>query len=267
MIPGGTFEGLIGNGMRAACWNVLDQNADAKRILRFLDDCAPTVAALQEVTAGHVSALRAAGWAVCLADDFARGDTVHHLALVSRPPLGRHRALPVNADRSISASLVGRRMGWAECLEVLTAAWDVGGTGIDVTCLHLSCAVSPSRRARERETILAALPPDRPAIVMGDFNAFGRPWLSPLAAPVFGIGPHDLARHELRDLHRAAQAYGLRPVVDGVTYPRFRLQLDQVLVRGLDVDRVQVLPEPYGSDHRPILVDVRLPDGTGFSAR
>ena len=253
--------------MRAACWNVLDENADATRILRFLDHCAPTVAALQEVTTGHVAALRAAGWAVCLANDFARGDTVHHLALVSRAPLGRYRALPVNADHTISASILGRRMGWAECLEALTAVWDAGEAGIDVTCLHLSCAVSPSRRARERETILSALPPDRPAIVMGDFNAFGRPWLSPLAAPVFGFGPRDLARHELRDLHRAALAHGLRPVVDGVTYPRFRLQLDQVLVRGLDVGRVQILPERYGSDHRPILVDFRLPEDTDFSAR
>ena len=253
--------------MRAACWNVLDENADATRILRFLDDCAPTVAALQEVTSGHATTLRAAGWAVCLANDFARDDTIHHLALVSRRPLGPHRVLPVNADRMISPSIMGRWMRWTECLDALTAAWDVGGTGIDVTCIHLSCAVSPTRRARERDTILSALPRDRPAIVMGDFNAFGRPWLSPLAAPVFGFGPGDLARHELRDLRAAALAHGLTPVVDGATYPRFGLQLDQVLVRGLDVDRVQVLPERYGSDHRPILVDFRLPEGTDFSAR
>ena len=253
--------------MRLACWNVLDENADAARILRFLDDAVPTLAALQEVTAEHVAALRAAGWSVCVGEDFARGTSVRYLAFASRRPVRWYRVRPINADRTISPSVVGRRMGWAECLAFLIAGWDGGDVGVDGTevalaCVHLSCAAPPRQRSRECEAILSALPPGRPAIVMGDFNAFGRPWLSPLVAPAFGLGWRDLVRHELRDLRTAAHRHGLGPIVDGVTYPRFRLQLDQVLVRGVAVERVEVVPDPYGSDHRPILVDIGPSAGT-----
>ncbi len=108
---------------------------------------------------------------------------------------------------------------------------DVGGTLVTLAAVHLSF-VLPNAWAQLRR-LDAALPRDRPTVVVGDCNLWG-PW--------------------------AARATRRRRAVRGRTWPapRPHSQLDHVLVSPeVEVVDGRVLPEA-GSDHLPIRATLRV---------
>jgi endonuclease/exonuclease/phosphatase (EEP) superfamily protein YafD len=156
--------------------------------------------------------------------------------------LSRH---PVVAEEVVQAP-GGRR-------PYLMAELAVGGQPLVVVAVHPS-SPSPSepghsrRRNRELDHIAAVVSDtDRPAIVAGDFNT--TPW-----------SPH------FRDLVAAG---GLRNAAGGhgyvATWPTWfwpaLIPIDHVLLKGpLAVTTVRRGP-PVGSDHYPLIADLRLPPG------
>ena len=99
------------------------------------------------------------------------------------------------------------------------------------------------------------------AIVAGDFNSFGSPWINWALGWAFGFRAHEYMVNETNAMRRFATARKFDTPIKGVTFPGFGFELDHFLCRGLVIRSAAVVPKRFGSDHRPIIVDVGFPIG------
>lgn len=253
---------------RVVSWNVLNRNHDADLIAGFARDVAADVVAFQELTDAHVAALRQIdGYHLTLAEDFIERDEVSYLGLLTLAQPLDSKIIDHNPDRRTSASFLGRRMRWVECLQSQSASFAIGDRNVRIVNLHLSCAVSPKARASELDNVSAHFAGDGPVIICGDFNCFARPWLNPAVGWAFGFKVPELLVDERRSVAAFARDQGLTVALPGtVTVPRFRLQLDHILVRGLTVRSGRAERRTFGSDHRPIIADLTIPSDTTDTA-
>ena len=251
--------------MRVATWNVLhgvDLRHCAVDIAAVADAVAALdadVVALQEVDRGLARSggedqaaeiARRLGWSSVFAPSLVgdpdvawravqRGDAGaagYGIALLSRMPVrdvGR-LALPGGGDGSRRRRRPpATNPGWDRVPRVaVRASLDVAGRTITVVATHLSYL--PWRGLRQLRRLDRALDSGDPTVLLGDLN------LPPRATAL--VTP------------------GWTNAGGSPTYPAGdpRMQLDQVLVRGLEVAAVRV-GEAATSDHRPLIADLRLP--------
>ena len=145
------------------------------------------------------------------------------LAVVSRVPTQLVETIPVG---DVPGDPALRRCA-------LHLALDVGGQDLDLIAVHLSSRLPYAPPMQLRNLRRRLPPPDRRAVIVGDFNLWG-PAVSALLP-------------------------GWRRAVRGRTWPAHRphSQIDHVLVRhDVDVVDAAVLDE-VGSDHRPVRVTLR----------
>jgi endonuclease/exonuclease/phosphatase family metal-dependent hydrolase len=164
------------------------------------------------------------------------GGSGYGVALLSRHPLNDVARIGVpggGSGRRRSTPRPAGNPGWdREPRVAMRATVDVAGHTVAVTTTHLSYL--PWRGVRQLTHLTRVLGPAQPAVLMGDFNL--PPWVTGVVAR------------------------GWRGPGGGPTHPATapRLQLDQILVRGLLVDVVSVA-EPSTSDHRAVVADLRVP--------
>ena len=145
------------------------------------------------------------------------------LAVVSRLPTRLIETIPVG---DVPGDPALRRCA-------LHLALDVGGLDLDLIAVHLSSRLPYAPPMQIRNLRRRLPPPDRRAVIVGDFNLWG-PAVTTLLP-------------------------GWRRAVRGRTWPAHRphSQIDHVLVRnGVEVVDAAVLDE-VGSDHRPVRVTLR----------
>ena len=145
------------------------------------------------------------------------------LAVVSRVPARLVEMIPVG---DVPGDPALRRCA-------LHVALDVGGQNLDLIAVHLSSRLPYAPPMQLRNLRRRLPPPDRRAVIVGDFNLWG-PAVTTLLP-------------------------GWRRAVRGRTWPAHRphSQIDHVLVRnGIEVVDAAVLDE-VGSDHRPVRVTLR----------
>lgn len=145
------------------------------------------------------------------------------LAVVSRLPSRLVETIPVG---DVPGDPALRRCA-------LHLALDVGGLDLDLIAVHLSSRLPYAPPTQIRNLRRRLPPPDRRAVIVGDFNLWG--------PAVTALLP------------------GWRRAVRGRTWPAHRphSQIDHVLVRnGVEVVDAAVLDE-VGSDHRPVRVTLR----------
>jgi endonuclease/exonuclease/phosphatase family metal-dependent hydrolase len=145
------------------------------------------------------------------------------LAVVSRVPARLVEMIPVG---DVPGDPALRRCA-------LHLALDVGGKDLDLIAVHLSSRLPYAPPMQVRNLRRRLPPPDRRAVIVGDFNLWG-PAVTTLLP-------------------------GWRRAVRGRTWPAHRphSQIDHVLVRnGIEVVDAAVLDE-VGSDHRPVRVTLR----------
>ena len=97
--------------------------------------------------------------------------------------------------------------------------------------------------------------PTIPLIVAGDFNCFAKPWLTPFLAIPLAYRWGDVLMWEKKALNAHLGFRGFRPAVTGTTFPRWRLQMDQIFFKGLQLTDSHILREQFGSDHRPLVAE------------
>jgi endonuclease/exonuclease/phosphatase family metal-dependent hydrolase len=243
--------------MRIVSWNVFNRSRDIDRFERFVRETKADIFAFQELTPVHIARLEAAaGHTLHLAEDFAEEGEMTYLGLFTPHPARDHRVTPINPARDVSDSRVGRKNQWQECFESQSLDIEIAGETVRAFNLHLACAVSPRARAAQLSSATAALDGSRRAVICGDFNSFGKPWLSPLIGLPYGFALRDLVTDEIRLLDRFGARHGLeRSPRRAVTFPKFRLHLDHIFTRGLAIRAVRVEADTHGSDHRPVIVD------------
>lgn len=244
--------------MRVASWNVLNTNNDTARLRRFVETVDADVIALQELTPAHIAALRNLRVGhLYLAEDFAERGETSFLGILSRTPALHIRALDHNPGRNTSDSLLGNRMQWIECLQSQSVVVATGLGPVCVVNLHLSCAVSPQQRKTELQATAPHFSGVEKVVVCGDFNSFARPWLNPLIGWALGFRPRDRGCDERAEIRNFAAQHGLRQAFpSAITFPRFGLHLDHVLVRGMNIPSGRVYESTFGSDHRPVVAEL-----------
>ena len=244
--------------MRIVSWNVFNQSRDFDRFDRFVRETKADFFAFQELTPSHISRLEAVdSHSLHLVEDFAEDGEMTYLGLFTPHPTRNHRVIAINPDRHISDSYIGRKNQWQECFELQSLDIEVDGGAVRAFNLHLACAVSPRARVAQLGRAIAEIEGCARAVICGDFNSFGKPWLSPLIGLPYGFALRDLFTDEIRILDRFGDRYGLdRWPRRAVTFPKFGLHLDHIFTRGLAVRGAQVPADTQGSDHRPVIVDV-----------
>ncbi len=233
----GTCDGPT---LRVATVNLWYANDDPRRMLDWLAANEPDLVVLQEVSPAWIDALAATLPAYPHRELLARNDP-YGIGVLSRLPLGQVTALDLAGDG----------------LPSLQVTADLAGHPLQLLGLHTHWPVTPGlQQARDRVLQqAAALARGQPSssIVLGDLN------LTPYA-PAFT---------------RLVQSSGLRDALDDrawrptwqASFWPLALPIDHVLVPSASCVLDTAIGPDIGSDHRPVLVTLRLPQQADHSSR
>jgi len=236
----GVLHAEPGKELRVMCWNLhhgagVDNKQDLERIAAVIRAQKPDLVALQEVDnkcrrsqsvdqAAELAKLTGLNGVFGKAMDHDGGE--YGQAILSRFPIGDTQ--------------VHRLPGDGEPRIAFEAEVKVDGKELRIITVHLDHQQDP-RRLKQAEMVFKSLENHHePMILAGDFNDLpGSPALT-----VFGEPWKQLAKKD--------------PVL---TCPAEKptVEIDHIIVRGLEpAGPVEVLPEAVASDHRPLVVTVRL---------
>jgi endonuclease/exonuclease/phosphatase (EEP) superfamily protein YafD len=226
--PAATCDGPVVTVVTA---NVQFSNGDHRAFLEWLASHPADLVVVQEVTAA---------WAA----ELSRQPGYPHRKLVVREdPYGIGVMSRWPLDAVTQADLAG------DGLPSLGGRLDAGGHSLQFLALHTQWPVTPAlARARDdslREAAKLIRDRDLQAVALGDLN------LTPYS-PVFERFLHQSG------LHDALDGRQWRPTWLAGFWP-LALPIDHVLVSPqICVERAEVGP-PIGSDHRPVIAQLRLP--------
>ena len=238
-------------------WNVFNENPDAGRISSCLEAHDADVVLLQEATPEHLDAVKTRYAHVATAIDYLFKGEACHLAIASRAPLRDVRVIEHFPPSKRAPTWFGRMMGWTEFLESVSAEIEIApGRRLRLICAHTSAAASPSVRMGEVQAVGAHIPAEGPCLFAADFNCFAHPANALGLALPLGYRWRDFKIHERKALDRWFAERGFAAAVRGVTFPRFRAQMDQVYLRGAAVRQATIIQDRFGSDHRPIRLEL-----------
>jgi endonuclease/exonuclease/phosphatase (EEP) superfamily protein YafD len=241
--------------IRLVSWNVFNENLEVSRVVDALKELRPDVALLQEATDAHLEGVASLYPHLERCRDYALRGEMCRLAIASSRPLQNVRVVAHFDDEKPPGSWLARRTGWVEFLDTISADVSVGGSALRLVLLHTSAGAPPTVRRRELEAASVHIPSSGACLVAADFNAFASPWLAPILALPLGYSWSDWRVSELKDNDAFFRRFELAPAVRGVTFPRFRLQMDQIYFRRLRLGRAEIIRRLWGSDHRPILIE------------
>lgn len=226
--------------LRVMTLNVWARNHQYERVLNLIREASPDVVVLEEIPedwARELTALKA-GWPY--SEVVVARLPVHGIALLSKYPLD-----DVRVER-----LVGD-------VPAVVAHVDVAGQPLTLVGVHLARPMSRGgvtaqlRGLHATQKLLEGSPGVR--VVLGDFNSAS--W-APAVADF-------LKQADLRD---SRLGRGVRPSWPSVLPPPLRIPIDHVFVSPqIGVERFATGPF-VGSDHLPVLVDLRLPQANSGDA-
>lgn len=230
-----------GPSLRLLSFNMHGSDTDPEKFLALIAAERPDVILLTEV-AGDIEQRMAT-----LAGAYphripTRNKGLHEVALYSRWPIAA-----IETNSSARADMPVVRVD-------LCPPPDRRGACLRLVALHAMAPFGGGAALRDRQLDLAARAAAQPgaAVIIGDLNL--TPW-SPTFARLIDVG-------RLQDSSRRR---GLEPTWQPASLPAglaalFALSIDHALVSAdVVVDASRVGPA-IGSDHRPIIVDLRLPD-------
>ncbi|MBX2801036.1 MAG: DUF504 domain-containing protein [Myxococcales bacterium] len=255
---------IAGRGpLRVLTYNVLFDRYDPEvvRTAERMDDLLATIrdaeadlVALQEIQLPFLRILLAQDWvrSTYACTDDGSGDTVrpYGQVLLSRWPLTDVEVMRLEGDK---------RHLWA-------TVWlpDAPSNPVRVVVVHLSSDRhddAPQRRQRQVEVLADALPPEGPALVLGDFNQ-AEPVALPLDDVWSVVRPDDpgFTYDPIRNALARAQSPTGR-----------RRRIDRIFQRGFEPDSVELVgvtdAELPPSDHHGVLATMQLAQPATDTAR
>jgi len=228
--------------IRVLCWNLHhgvggDGKLDLPRIAKVIQEAKPDLVALQEVDkncrrsrkvdqAAELGKLTGMHTTYGKAMDFDGGEYGQAILTKKPPQLVKVHRLPGKGEPRIA----------------FEALISINNMKLSFVTVHLD--LDAAQRLSQTETLIQALSgnPSHPLILCGDFNDIPN---SP-AIKAFSKAFRPVAKRE-----------------PALTCPVDKpdSEIDHVFLRGLEAaEPVVVLPEAVASDHRPLLVELKLPE-------
>ncbi len=226
------------HNLRVLTANLYVSNNDIHKLMQLVDETDPDVILLQEVNeewARLIEPLKATHPSFCV--NPAHNGRVTDLAIFSKQPMTEPVVL---SDEGIPAA---------------TTTIHVDGAAVDIWNIHMASPFSPRRAERYKSQMAAlrerAAATDRPTIFGGDLN-------SSLWSPLY----RSLMRGtNLQNTRAGRGILGTWPSFLGP----FRSPIDHILVTpGIEVIHCEVTPG-IGSDHRPLIADLRVGPGDALA--
>lgn len=241
--------------MHIISWNVFSQNENIDAFISFVRETNADIYAFQELTEKHLAAIQTfRGYTFHKALDFIERQEPAYLGIMTRLPCRAPMVIGHNVKRRLSPSWIGRQYGWRECIESLSILVKDGEQCVRIINAHLACAASPRIRMSQLQQISQHFGSNRNIVLCGDFNTFARPWYNFIIGWFYGFGIQDIWTNENNLLNTFSTTHSMsRAFVNVVTFPRLRLHLDNMLVKGLRINKSSVELNTHGSDHRPII--------------
>ena len=242
-------------------WNIYCHNKNFNGALRFIDQQEADVVCLQEVPvliAGKLKRRRGSYVTEVKARHRGRKKIKTRNVIMSRFPIKEHGSFPFEKkeQRSIK-SRVSNLHGPSEFhyVDIKT-----GKRKVRIFNSHLECNTSPRMRADQFKQIVKKSHKSKTNIYCGDFNTYGRWYINLLVGHISNYKLKDYSQSDRELFDKLFEKHKLSNVFYGnVTYPLFRLQLDHILVPDdTSVLSKKVFKSRYGSDHRPIMVEVEI---------
>ncbi len=250
--------------MKVLNWNLLCNNKNQVKSLSYIMSTSPEVVCLQEVRSDTLQYLRKQSmYQFFIARDFITKTHFHcHEAyflviLVKKGILvkAHHiRHIPHLTQHSIWDKI----MRWTETLDYQWVELLIEKKLYQVINVHLEVGAGPNLRQKQFNHIVENRNKTDNLIICGDFNLFGRWYISPIVGWGMGFSVPEMLLNERAMFEQLFLNYGLQNVFrNQVTFPFFRLQLDHILVdKNLTIGTNLVYPYTFLSDHRPLEVKI-----------
>ncbi len=124
--------------------------------------------------------------------------------------------------------------------------------------LHLEMAAGSKRRISEFQRALKYYDETKNNIICGDFNIFARPTLNLLTGWGLGLSIREYFVNERRAFQKIFDQYSFDNIFKRkVTYPKFRLQLDHILIpKEFNILSKKIPKNLLDSDHRYLVCEI-----------
>ncbi len=240
--------------LRCVSWNIYKDNKDQIKSFQTLVDLEnPDVICLQEVSPELLDYLKntQTAYEVESCQDFKwKKDFIAYLVILSKSKI-LHNYTSQLHNKKIG-SLLARHNGIREPREFHFVDLLIREDFIlRVINLHLEVATGTKRRQEEFYNTLSNLSNHIPNVICGDFNIFANPLLNIFIGWAFNFGLTDYLALERGKFEKIFNKFGLKNLhYKKITYPKFRLQLDHILIDNkLQSRQTQVATNLFGSDH------------------
>ena len=242
--------------LRILSWNVFNENPESARIGAAMSALAPDIVLLQEVLPDHLAEIERHFAHLAVARDYSLNGALCHLVIAGQTPLENVTITTHSAPNKPAPTPWAKLAGWREFLDSLSVDILWHDRPVRLVNIHTSAGVAPSVRFAELAATESHFGHQGPCVVAGDFNSYATPWLAPVLALPLRYTRADWRTHERRRLNHWFESRSFAPTVRGVTFPKGRLQMDQVFVRDLSVRAARIEQRRWGSDHLPLVIDL-----------
>lgn len=244
----------------------MDNHEDPEAAVRAALGMDASVLCLQEVPRQVLPLLyRLRDYNVIVALDSSIKEYTSYLAIIVHKSVTVLKRRKILHEHHPNKPWYARRFKWAECLGSLSILIRAKGRKIRVLNCHAPLLSSILERRRIIDRILHTHRCRNPLIVCADLNMIGFPGFNATIGQFFGIELSEILMDEDDEVDRLAAQYKLRRVFKRgvVTYPLLWDMLggqpDHILVdEQFPVVKSMVIPERFGSDHYPLLAELRV---------
>jgi endonuclease/exonuclease/phosphatase family metal-dependent hydrolase len=247
--------------LKVLSWNVYCRNRRFDKALRFIDAHEADVLCLQEVPVEVLQILKRESRfyiSEAMSHDHGKKQLRTRNVIISRYPVLETKSFQFKDEKK--RSIKSRLSKLTGPLEFHYVDILVGGKKVRVFNSHLECNTSPRVRAEQFKQVVKESKDDRINIYCGDLNTYGKWYINLFVGYFSNYTFKDISQSEKKLFNKLFNEYNLLDVFSGhVTYPRFLLQLDHILIpKSIKVIAKKVYKQRYGSDHRPVFVEVEI---------
>lgn len=251
--------------MKILSWNICSDNKQqSQKLKQLLEKYDPDVVCLQEVNLECSDSIKEYhDYHIIQAIDYyslkKKEKAEHRLVLLSKLPiLNKDTENKFSISDLTKISLWERINKWQESFEFQYAELAYQGQNIKIFNVHFEVGAGPYIRFKQFLKTTEKFNDNGHNVICGDFNIYGKWYKNIIIGWAMGFSFKEMFIDERRRFQKLFRAHHLQnPFYRKITYPMFALQLDHILVpQGWQIKKVDLIKNRFGSDHRPIMLEL-----------